>query len=152
MLRITSFSLSRAVPLGAALALAAAVACSDTNESHAEPEVAFMRLTVGGTQTVTVDEFGTVTGGPITIPVGNTSLVAEWLRADGTEDPNVHEDDFELRVVPANTGIVTFTRTAAFEGTLNGLQTGSTSASFALFHIEEQHEDFGPFSVGVTVQ
>jgi hypothetical protein len=131
-------------------ASAAGVACSDSTEPEPEPEVATMRLIVGGTDTIEVGSGGAVTGGPITI-AANTSIVVEWLRDDGTEDPVVTATDFELSVTVDDETVVTFTRSSAFAGTLNKVAAGSTSAEFGLFHIEEQHDDFGPFPVAITV-
>lgn len=61
------------------------------------------------------------------------------------------ESTFELAVEIDDESIVTFTRASAFAGTLNKVAAGSTSATFALFHVEEGHEDFGPFPVPITV-
>lgn len=126
------------------------LACDDSTEPEPEPEVATLRLIVGGSDTIEVATGGAVTGGPITI-AGNTTVVAEWLRGDGTEDPVVDATTFELAVEVDDESIVTFTRTGAFAGTLNKVAAGSTSATFALFHVEEGHEDFGPFPVSITV-
>lgn len=128
--------------------------CGDSTgpeEEEHEPEVATMRLTVGS-QTINVAEDGTVTGGPIVIPVGNTTISAQFLLASGQPEPLVTADVFQLNVDSDNTGVAGFTRTAAFGGSLVGTAAGSTILRFALFHIEEGHEDFGPFPVSVTVQ
>jgi hypothetical protein len=142
--------LLRRLPLLVPMLLVAAAACSDSTEPEPEPEVATMRLIIGGTDTVTVAENGAVTGGPITIDA-TTSIAAEWLRDDGTPDPIVDGATFELAVVVANTGIVTFTRTGAFAGTLTKVAAGTTSATFGLLHVDEGHEDFGPFPVSIVV-
>jgi hypothetical protein len=133
----------------AAAAFMLAVACDD-DPGEAEPEVATLRIIIG-TDTVEVDEFGNVTGGPISIPTGATSLTAEWLRADGSPEPLVDDAEFDLQGVPANTGVVTFSSATVFTGTLTGVASGSTTIDFALFHTAEQHEDFGPHTVPVTV-
>ena len=137
----------RAVPLMLGLTLAES-ACDDTEEPQ-EPAVVTMRLTVGA-QVIDVTE-GTVTGGPIVIN-GNTNLSATFLKADGSVETLVTADEFELRVTPANTNLVTFTRTGAFAGTLNRVAAGGTQLEVALFHLIEQHEDFGPVDVAITVQ
>jgi hypothetical protein len=111
-----------------------------------------MRLTVGASS-VEVEEDGTVTGGPLMVPAGNSTLTVEWLRADGTDDPLVTDEEFQLIATVSNTAVLTATRVDAFSFTINGLQAGqSTTVEFALFHIEEQHEDFGPFTVTLQVQ
>ena len=125
-------------------------ACDDDPVAQEpEPEVATMRLTVG-TQTITVSDNGTVTGGPIMV-TGTVTISAEFLRADGTPDPLVTAAEFQLNADPANTGTVTFTRTSEFAGTLTGVSAGTTEIEFSLFHKAEQHEDFGPFPVSVQV-
>jgi hypothetical protein len=63
--------------------------------------------------------------------------------ADGTPDPLVTDTEFELRVESANTSVVTFTPTGAFTGTLNGLTAGNTTMEFVLWHLEEDHDEFG---------
>ena len=125
--------------------------CDESTPPEEEPEVVTMRLTVG-TSSVEV-EGGTVTGGPLMVPAGNATLTVEWLRADGTADPLVTDAEFQLNATVSNTAVLTMTRASAFSFTVNGLQSGqSTAVEFALFHLEEQHEDFGPFPVTVQVQ
>ncbi|MGE0160321.1 MAG: hypothetical protein AB7T31_12995 [Gemmatimonadales bacterium] len=125
--------------------------CNDDPVVEDEPEVATMRLTIGS-QVVDVDDTGAVTGGPIALTTGvNPTVTAQWLKADGSAETLVTSGVFELRAEPANTAVVTFTRTGAFAGTLDGLTAGSTQIEFSLFHLEEGHEDFGPFDVDVTV-
>jgi hypothetical protein len=126
-------------------------ACSNATDEGAEPEVVMMRLTVGA-HAITVSDNGTVTGGPIAIAASGTVTVsAEFLQADGTADPLVTSAQFQLNVDPADAGVVTFSRTGAFAGTLTGAGAGSTTIEFSLFHISEGHEDFGPFPVPVEV-
>jgi hypothetical protein len=126
-------------------------ACSNATDEGAEPEVVMMRLTIGA-QTITVSDNGTVTGGPIAITAtGTVTVSAQFLRDDGTPDPLVTDALFQLNADPANAGIVTFSRTGAFTGTLTGVSAGSTTIEFSLFHISEGHEDFGPFPVPVEV-
>jgi hypothetical protein len=128
-----------------------AASCDDETAPEEEPEVATMRLTVGA-QTVNVADDGTVTGGPIVIAQGNTAISAAFLRADGTADPLVTADVFRLDIESDNAGIASFVRGGSFSGSLVGAAAGSTILRFSLFHLEEQHEDFGPFPVAVTVQ
>lgn len=143
-------TLRRTFPLLPAMLVVTAVACSDSTEPEPEPEVATMLLIVGGTDTVSVAENGAVTGGPITI-AASTTIAAVWLRADGSVDPIVDATTFALAVTVADTGVATFTRSSAFAGTLDKVAAGNTSATFALLHVEEGHEDFGPFPVAITV-
>jgi hypothetical protein len=131
--------------------LALASCDGSTEPEEEEPEVATMRLTINA-QTVDIAENGSVSGGPIVVPVGNTAISAAFLRADGSADPVVTADVFRLDVDSDNAGIASFSRSGAFNGNLVGTAAGSTILRFSLFHIEEGHEDFGPFPVAVTVQ
>ena len=136
----------------AALALiaATAVACKEsTDPGEDEPEVSSMRLTVGSS-TVTVAENGAVTGGPLRISTTDQALSATFLRADGTPESLVTAAEFRLDVT-GGTGI-TFTRTGPFGGTLRGASAGTVTVNFSLFHLIENHADFGPFPVSVQVQ
>jgi hypothetical protein len=128
-------------------------ACDDDPvEVEEEPEIAALRLTVG-TQVVTVDaEFGTVTGGPILISVGNANISAVPIDENGEVMADVTAAEFRFDVVSDDTGVVTFSRTSGFAGTLNGVAAGQTSIDVSLFHLEEMHNDFGEFPVPVTVQ
>ncbi|MGQ0560965.1 MAG: hypothetical protein ACT443_03720 [Gemmatimonadota bacterium] len=127
-----------------------AAACGSTSEPEPEPEVAIMRLTVGA-QTINVNaETGAVTGGPITLVANTTTPVsAVFLSANGQAEPLVTDATFRLDVRPAD-ATVTFTRTGPFAGTLRGTTATNTSAEFALFHLEEGHEEF-EWPVSITV-
>ena len=132
--------------------LASATACDDDDpvEPDDEPKVAAMRLTVGD-ETYNVAGNGVVTPSPVTILLGSTAISAAFLREDGQVEDRVTSEEFEFQVVPQNQQVLTFTRTGALEGALNGLQAGQTTAQVSLFHLEEQHDDFGPFTVPLIV-
>jgi hypothetical protein len=132
-----------------ALAIPFAAACDeDPVEPHEHADVAGMLLTVG-TQTVTLTEGGAQGG--LTIPNGASTITATFLDDDG--DPiALHDDEFELRILPPNATVVTFARTGAFSGTLNGVADGSVIVQVDLYHIEEGHADFGPHNLAVTVE
>jgi len=136
----------RALAFGA-VALLALGACSDPEEEEEEPDVATMRVTIGAT---VVDFSGgcTPSVAGVTIPTTGAQVSAAFLRADQTPDPAVTAAEFELAVTPASR----FTRTSAFAGALSGGAAGQAQVTFALLHVEEQHEDFGPCSLTVTVQ
>jgi len=136
----------------ALITLVAAAACDDDPADEGDPAeaVVAMRLTVGS-QTITVDEFGAVTGGPIAVPVGTTTVTAAFLDANNQVVTGL-DAEFRIDVISNNTNIATFTRTGTFTGNLIGVAAGQTSMEFALFHIEEDHEDFGYHDVPVTVQ
>jgi hypothetical protein len=136
--------LSRASFLFGAVALGvAASGCNSGTEPEEEPEVATMRLVVGS-QTINVNaRTGVVTGGPIVLAPGATAgVTAQFLLADGAPEPLVTDASFRLDATPANTGIVAFSRTGPFAGTLSGVAAGSTTVVFGLFHLEEGHEEF----------
>lgn len=122
-----------------ALSLSAAACDDGPTEADDEPEVESIRLTVGGTQTVTLTDNSQ--SGPVRIPA-NTAVpvTAEFLRANGTPDPLVNTQDFRLDVTPLGGG-VSFQRTAPFGGTIIATETGSRNVRVELFHIGEGHEE-----------
>ncbi len=130
------------------LATAVAMGACSTNDAH-EVEVDSMRITVGGA-TVTVNSTGAITGGPLSIAPGvATAVTVSFRDAAGADALVDHADDFQVNIsVPAG---VTFTRTGPFAGTLTGASAGVRTLQFSLLHIAENHEDFGPFNVPVTV-
>lgn len=152
-------NLLRAVRPAVAVLLATSLltlsACKDDAVSpDDEPEVASMRLVIGG-QTITISDAGVVSPAtPLVLPLGGTTITAAFLKANGEPNDNVTTADFQLNVTIGSGIPVTFTRstTNAFAGTLNvtGIASG-VQLRFALFHIEEQHEDFGPFPVTFTL-
>lgn len=133
--------------LTGALVLAA---CSEEDEVEQEPDVAIIEINFGG-NSVRINSAGTVTGGSLTFPIGQTNVTARFLRANGSEDPLATEEEFELRIVPGSTAIATFTSLGGFDGRITGIAAGTTLTRFQLFHIEEQHEDF-EVSVNITIE
>ena len=136
--------------LAAALALVAVAACNDSSGPDEDPadEVASIRLTIvqgAATSNFTVASSGAVTPAPLRIPVGTSTVTATFLRADGSTVSAGDLADFQLRLKPA--AGLTFARTAPFVGTLTTTAAaGSTVAvELCLFHIEENHCDFGPW-------
>lgn len=143
-----SIGFSRRV-VAAVLLSAFATACKEsTDPGEEEPEVASVRLTVG-TSTVTVAENGAVTGGPLRLTTADQGLTATFLKADGSVESLVTSAEFRLDVT-GGTG-VTFTRTGAFAGNIRGTAGTNTSVNVSLFHLIENHADFGPFPVAVQV-
>ena len=129
-----------------------AVSCDDDPADEGDPAeaVVAMRLTVG-TQTITVDGFGNVSGGPITIPVGTTPITGAFLDAAGQVVTGL-DAEFRLDVITNDANVATFAATGTFAGNLLGVAAGQTTLRFALYHIEEDHEDFGYHNVLVIVQ
>jgi hypothetical protein len=126
-----------------------ATACKDNVSPEPEPEIETMRITPAGSAPVTVSSSGVVTG-TFSIAAGVAkSFTVEFLNAAGDPDPLVTDAEFEASVTPA--AGITFARTSAFAGTLTGANAGTVSVQFGLFHLAEQHNDFGPFAVNVTI-
>ena len=132
----------------AALALSAG-ACKDSTSPEEEPEVVTMRITPAGGAAVTVNSTGVVTG-TLTVPAaGSRAFTVEFLNAAGQPDPVVDASTFQVSVTPGSG--ITFVRTGPFAGTLTGGAAGTVAVQFGLLHIEENHNDFGPFTVNVSV-
>ena len=130
-----------------AIAALAFTACSSDEDAH-EVEVDFMRITANG-QVITVNSTGAATG-TISIVSGEaTPVTVDFLDAAMADALAEHADDFQVDVTPG--AGITFARTGPFAGTLTGSAAGVVSVSFALLHIEENHEDFGPFPVNTRV-
>jgi hypothetical protein len=154
MLSVISRSPRRVIGMMAAALALSLGACKDdaTGIEEDEPEVESMRLTIAG-QTVTIAANGAVTGAPVTLPVGTHAISAQFLDTAGQPVDGVDAVEFQLNVTIPSGSPVTFTRstTNAFAGTLTVSAAAATVAlRFALFHVEEQHEDFGPFPVSFT--
>jgi hypothetical protein len=132
-----------------ALAGALLTGCSDDPVEPGDPAdaVVAMRITIGST-VVTVNEGGTVTGGPVNIGAGATSVSVVFLDSGGATVTGL--GDFVVHATPANTGIMTFQSTGAFTGTLTRVSAGTTQVAFELYHVEEGHADFGPYNVSIT--
>jgi hypothetical protein len=129
-------------------ALSALTGCGSDPVEPEEPEIGSIRLTVGS-QTLVITEGGPQ--GTLTIS-GASSSVSVAFFDDVGDSMTLDADEFELRLTPANTGVLTFTRTGAFTGTLNRVSAGSTTMTVSAYHKVEQHDDFGPHTVSVTVQ
>lgn len=131
----------------AALALTTA-ACSDNDDDH-HAEVDFMRVTIAGQTPVVVNSVGVATGS-LTISQGVASTVTvEFLDANQQDALGDEADEFQVNVNPG--AGITFARTGPFTGTLTGAAAGTVAVSFAMFHLTDQEEEFGPFSVNVVV-
>lgn len=140
------FQRSRRVAALAAVALSLA-ACTSSEDPH-EVEVNMMRITLGATS-YTVNSSGAYLG-PVTLTQGvATDVSVEFLDAAMQDALAEHADEFQVTIEPGSG--ITFARTGPFSGTLTGTAAGDVVVSFALLHIEENHEDFGPFPVTITV-
>lgn len=138
----------RGLAASALVGMAFVAGCGDEDDDHDhEPDVETMRVVIGGT---TVN-FSGATCSPsvssVTIPTAGAAVTATFLDDDGAV-LDIHDDEFRLEVEPA----ARFTRSGAFSGNLSGGAAGAANISFALYHLEEQHTDFGPCTVSVVVQ
>lgn len=149
MMHVIRSSRRAAALVFAAVALST-TACSDDHD-HDEPEVESMRLTIAGQAPITISSTG-VQSGTLNIVQGSaTTITVEFLDAANANAITDHVEDFQAQVTPAAGSGLTFARTGAFSGTLTGTLTGSRTVALALLHIEENHEDFGPFNVNFNV-
>jgi hypothetical protein len=126
-------------------------ACDDDDptgdvDDHAV-EVAAILLTVGD-QTYTINESG-VDPSPISVPIVSVPVEAEFLDDQGQPVDELTDDEFELGLEVGDPLLLTYAPTGAFEGTLTGIQAGETTIGVSLLH--DDHPDFGPFPVPVTV-
>jgi hypothetical protein len=142
---------SRTLRATAALVLVGfAAACNDSpSKSDPEPEIATVRITVGA-QVVNISETGQQTG-TLTIARGTTPVTVAWLRADGSADPVVNSNDFEVRLVAQGSTGISFTPAGPFAGTLTTTTAGQKVVQVQLYHLEEQHDEFGQ-NLTLTVQ
>lgn len=128
-------------------ALSLSAACKDDAAGH--PEVDFMRITIAGQPAVTVNSTGTPSG-TLSIAQGVATLfTVEFLDANQQEALGDEASEFQVNVAPG--AGITFARTGAFTGTFTGAAPGTVGVSFAMFHLEDGEEEFGPFSVNVVV-
>jgi len=146
-----SFSFARTLRTATALALVGfAAACDDSpSESEVEPEIAAVRVTVGA-QVVNITETGQQTG-TLSVAQGTSPVTVAWLRADGSVDPIVNSDEFEVRMNAQGSTGNSFTPTGAFAGTLNATSAGQKVMQVQLYHREEAHDEFGQ-NLTLTVQ
>ncbi len=138
------------VPTVFALSMSACKDDATGLDDHDEPEVASVRLTIGG-QVITISDNGTVSpSGTIVLPVAASTITAEFLDDAGAPIDELSPAEFQLNVTVAPTAAATFARstTNPFAGTLTPAAAAeNVTVRFSLFHLEEQHEDFGPFPV-----
>lgn len=140
---------SRRLPiLSGLLTVFALGACKEADDHHGE-EVDFMRITLTGQAPVLVNSTGAVSGTLTLTQHVATGVTVEFLDATQQDALGEHADEFQANVSPA--AGITFNRTGPFTGTLTGTATGAIPVSFAMFHLEDAEEEFGPFNVTITV-
>jgi hypothetical protein len=154
-----SLRMLRHVSLGLAV-LTAASGCNLFGQARDDDhvEVVSMRLTF--TSAGTAPQVLNLTGAAgenraVTLGVGTTTVSAHWLRADGQPDPVAHTAAFRLEATPpAGSGVTwALSSTSNHAGTLTipGAVT-NVQVPFSLFHVSENHPDFGPIPVTITAQ
>lgn len=150
---IASITRLRAVRLTAfALVLAVTAACGNDELPDPEPEIAEVVFSINGVEAFTVSSTGAVTSGSTAIPVGVHQLRAAAFDEDGNAVDEVADGIFELRGTNVNPATLEFTKgNALLTGSLNAKQGGSASVRLELWHLEEDHEDWGPFTVQFIV-
>ncbi len=141
----------RSLALATIFALTAAAAgCGDSPTRPADHEDAdAVRLTVG-TQSVTVDDVGAVTGGPLQLTLGTHTITAQFLDHDGDViNATLPANEYTLGITVAADGRLAFNRTTQFGGTITANTVGTTTVQVSLMH--GSHPDFGPVTLPVTV-
>ena len=128
-----------------------AAACSDDSDpiDQGDPADAIttIRLQIGQ-QTVDITEAAGASRA-VDVPRGATAVAATFLNANGNTVTLPSGSTFFIEIVSSNTSRLTYTSTGAFQGTLNGLQSGAASIAVTLMH--GSHPDFGPRNVNITV-
>jgi hypothetical protein len=142
--------MSKLMRVAALLILPVLAACADNSDPVENDDLAdsitTIRLTIG-TQTVDITEQGASRA--VDVPRGTTSVEASFLNANGNNVTLPSNTTYAIEIVSQNTSRLTFTRTAAFSGTFNGLQTGAATVAVSLLH--GSHSDFGPRNVTINV-
>ena len=161
-MKTTTFSIRRVLRLAAFVPmLALAAACGDDDATEPEEEPTFNRMVLtltppGGAQaqTVTITRASASPSGALTIPAAGGTLTATFLNADGSTDQAIagNQGDYETRITPANTGLVTFTRTGPNTFTVTRSAAGTTTAKVELQHLATGHADLTVQALTLTVQ
>ncbi len=149
-----SFLRPSAVLTLSVLALGACDA-GQTDPVDQEPEVATMIVNVNSG----IDFTATANGFQLqTLSIDNAGFTinsAEFLDANGDPETVIDIEDFRLAVAgdadggPLPAGVI-FTRSGPFSGSVAGIAEGQTvQVYFSLYHIIEEHEDFGPVALTV---
>ena len=128
-----------------ALAVGVGNAEPSDNDDLAD-SITTIRLTIG-TQTVDITEQGASRA--VDVPRGNTTVDASFLNANGNSVTLPSNTTYAIQIVSQNTSRLTFTRTAAFSGTFNGLQTGTDTIE--LSHLHGPNPDFDPRNETINV-
>lgn len=135
-----------------ALALSVTAACGNDELPDPEPGIAEVVFSIDGTVAFTVNDAGAVTSGSTAIPVGTHQIRAAAFDEDGNAVDEVVDGIFELRGTNVNPATLEFTKgNALLTGSLNAKAGGPASVRLELWHLEENHEDWGPFTIQFIV-
>lgn len=121
--------------------LASGAGCSDSASPAEHVDVHAIRVMVD-TQTVTIEDGGAVTGGPLVIQVGEIGLTAQFLDRAGKLAP-VHPAEYRVEIASSDEDAVTFARRTAFAGTLTGVAAGSAQLAVCLLHVASEQCEVG---------
>jgi hypothetical protein len=162
----TEETMAKSASIAIAIALLTVAGCKDVSDPEPEPEIETLQLTVStpNPQTITVatNPGCAVTNGPIMIPINTAvAISASFRNAANQPDPIANNllifrlsgSDNPHGAEPAPTpSTIEWTRTGPFSGILNGsVATTAGSVQFSAFHLEEEHEDWGPCTIPITV-
>jgi hypothetical protein len=143
------------VPLLAAIATLAACDDNPTDDDDDGDDpaeaIATMRITIGAI-TIFMTPEGTIPSGPTSFTVGGGVHIVSAAFLDANGQVVTGLGDFEFRLTPTNTSLVTFARTGPFSGTLTRVAPGTTTLRVGLFHTGEGHFDIGEHQIPITVQ
>lgn len=126
--------LTRMAAIG--LLVTGVAACDDDPVEPPEEEITQVTLTVGSVSGTSISMQPPAT--TMSVPRGTHNVT---VSARGEQTVNFDLSEFELRITNATAGL-TFTRTGPLTGTIAVPNAGSFSFRLALFHIEEEHEDY----------
>ena len=79
-----------------------------------------------------------------------TTITATFHDAGGNQVKGF--DDYQFTLTPLDPELLRFTRTGAFAGMLMRIAPGPTAVEAALYNVETQTFDFGPFPVPVMAE
>jgi hypothetical protein len=105
-----------------------ASACGSDPAQTEEAQLVSMRLAVGG-QTLIYSRGTTLAA---TIMGATTQVSASFLAAGGAA-LTLDGDEFEIRLIPRATGVITFNRATPFSGSISRLALGSVIVDLQVF-------------------
>lgn len=130
--------------VAAMLALGAAGCSDDPTEPEAEPEIASITVTAGGS-TVTIPASGAQTPGALQLTANTSNTISIRFRnAAGADEPVIaaDRDEFEVRLtVGTTTSTFTAGTGSTFTGTVTPTTTGAAAYTLVLFSLHHGHPE-----------